>query len=199
VNGKSFPALTLVGAGVGGDTGFLEDAAGKLEEIRDYLFYDDPEPASPSDSKEPASPENMVKLRGFLERIDDKLAAVTTAHGPGTGPAGRAPRDTLSTARSAVRVTKGVAEEWDKLRNDPGPEKWAIYRLLLDRQQEVEESISTLARQLREFVRVIVEIRNGGPGQAPAGNPQRPASRGRVMDGRPHYIPWHPPGAGRAS
>jgi hypothetical protein len=227
VNGKSFPTLALVDLGGDRDTRPLEEAAKKLIEVRDYLFYDVAEPASPYDSKEPASPENMADLRRFLERIYDKLAAVIAFHGAdeqdgtsgllgaagaalsgarpaasqGIREAGQAARETLLAARQAARITNGVAKDWDGLRNDlsRSAEKWATYRVLLDSQQEVEDSISALASRLRKFVQVVSEIGNGGSGQAASSRAERRPSRGRVMDGRPHYIPWQSPGVGRAS
>ena len=169
----------------------------------------------------------MAELRRFLERIYDKLVAVTAFHGAdeqdrtgdrfgtagatpssarptasqGIRQAGQAVRETLLAARQAARTTKGVAEDWDRLRSDlsRSAEKWATYRVLLDSQQEVEDLISTLASRSRKFVQVVSEISNGGPGQAASGPAQRRPSRGHVMDGRPHYIPWQSPGVGRAS
>jgi hypothetical protein len=225
VNGKSFPALALVDLGGDGDTGPLEEAANTLIEVRKYLFYD-AEPTTPYDSKEPASPQNMAELRRFLERVSDKLTAILVFHGadeqddttglleavgaglPGSQPtasqrirrAGQAVRETLLAARKAARITKGVAEDWDKLRNDlsqPG-DKWATYRVLLDSQQEVEDSISALASRLRMFVNVVSEI-GGGSGNSASGHTQRRPSLGRLIDGRPHYIPWQSPSVGRAS
>ena len=228
MNGKSFPALALVDPGRDGDTGPLEEAVKTLIEVRDYLFYDDVEtPDGPYDSKEPASPQNMRDLRRFLERIHDKLAAVITAHGgdeqdgtnsliggadaapagvrPAATPrirqAGQAAREMLLAARHAAVITRGVAQDWDKLRNDLSrpAEKWATYRVLLDSQQEVEDSLSSLASRLRMFVQVVSEIGSGGAAQAGSGHAPRRPPRGRVMDGRPHYIPWQSPGVGRAS
>jgi hypothetical protein len=226
VNENSFPALTLVDQGSDGDTGPLEEAANTLIEVRDYLFYDVEAPTSPDDSKEPASPQNMVDLRGYLERVHRKLIAVIDFYGAGeqdgtsgrAGPAGAAPsgggpaaskgirqtgqaaRETLRAAHRAARLTKAVAEDWDRLRDDlRRPEKWDTYRVLLDSQQEVEEAISALASQLREFVQVVKEMGNGGQSQAASGHAQRRPVRGRMMDGRPHYIPWQSPGVGKAS
>jgi hypothetical protein len=226
VNGRSFPTLTLVELGSDRDTGPLEEAAKKLIEIRDYLFYDDPESAGPYHSKEPASPENMAELRRFLERIDKKLTAVIGVPGadvedgtsnrlgtpaatsasdrPAAGQsireAGEAVRVTLRAARREALITEGVAGDWDRLRDDLSrPEKWDTYQVLLERQEKVEDLISALAGKLREFVRVVGEIGNGGFGQAAAGHGQRRPPRGRMMDGRPHYIPWQSPGAERAS
>jgi hypothetical protein len=227
VNENSFPALALVDLGSDGDTGRLEEAANTLIEVRDYLFYDVEAPASPYDSKEPASPQNMVDLRGYLERVHRKLVAVIDFYGAGeqdgtsarAGPTGAAPsggrptaskgirqagqaaRETLLAARQAARITKGVAEDWDRVRDDlsRSAEKWATYRVLLDSQQEVEAAISVLASRLREFVRIVKEMGNSGQGQAASGRAQRRPSRGPVMDGRLHYMPWQPPSVGRAS
>ena len=143
MNGKSFPRLAAVQWGDGGDTGPLEEAAKKLKEVRNYLFYEvkAEDAVSSRDSKEPANPENMVELRRFLERIEDRLDAVITHHsaseadgrpGPADGPpgasqdaasrdisqAGQAVREKARAARKAVRRTKGIAEDWGRLRDD---------------------------------------------------------------------------------
>jgi len=229
VNGGSFPDLTLVELARNGDaagqsggrpsTGPLEAAATKLTEVRDYLF---------SEAGEPTSPDNMAQLRGFLERIYGYLTTVTNfydvdaengtsdqgrtgdAEIPGTRPAasqgireaGQAVRETILTARKCTRVMKQVAEDWETLRTDldRSPEnRRAHYRALLDSQQEVEDSISALAGLLRKFVQIVTGIGEGGSGSAAAGHQQHSRSRGRVIDGRPHYIPWQPRVVGRAS
>jgi hypothetical protein len=226
MNGNSFPTLALVDRGSAGDTGPLEEAANTLIEVHDYLFYDVEAPTSPYDSKDPASPENMADLRRYLERVYDKVDTVMASHGageqdgtsgrpgsagatPSVAPsaasrrirqAGQAARETLLAARQAARITQSIAEDWETLRNDLSrPEKWATYRVLLASQQEVEEGISALASQLRKFVHDVKEISNSGPGQAASGDAQRRPSRGRRIDGRPHYIPWQSPSVGRAS
>ena len=81
MNESSFPVLALVALGSDNDTGPLEEAANMLIEVRDYLFYDVEAPDSPYDSKEPASPQNMVDLRGYLERVHRKLIAVIDFYG----------------------------------------------------------------------------------------------------------------------
>lgn len=110
-------------------------------------------------------------------------------------------RDTLLAARKAARTTKGVAEDWERWRDDlsQSAAKWATYQVLLDSQQEVEDSLTALASRLRKFVQVVNQISKGGSGQSNAGYARRRPSRGRVIDGRPHYLPWQPPSAGRAS
>ena len=229
MSGGSFPDLTLVELGRNGDatgqgagrpsTGPLEAAAGMLTEVRDYLF---------SEAEQPTSPANMAQLRGFLERVYGYLITVTTfydadeengtsdqgragsAEISGTRPAasqgireaGQAVREMILTARKCTRVTKQVAEDWEILRTDldRSPDnRRAHYRALLDSQQEVEDSISALAGLLRKFVQIVTEIGEGGSASVAAGHSQHTRSRGRVMDGRPHYIPWQPRVVGRAS
>ena len=225
MNGKSFPRLAAVQWGDGGDTGPLEEAAKKLKEVRNYLFYEvkAEDAVSSRDSKEPANPENMVELRRFLERIEDRLDAVITHHsaseadgrpGPADGPpgasqdaasrdisqAGQAVREKARAARKAVRRTKGIAEDWGRLRDDLSlPKKWDTFRELLDSQEEVEDLLSVLAGRLEEFVRIVSEIGKGGSGRSNAGQMRHRPGRGRVLDGRPHYVPWQPPSAGKAS
>lgn len=211
MNGTTFPTLTLVDLGGAGDTQSLKDADKQLIEVRDYLFHSD----------ETVSPENLATLRQFLEVIHKQLLSVMAAYGadeqdgtagaiPSSGlPAavqgiresGAAAREALLAVRLAVRTTKVPAEDYDRLRTELSQpkNKRDTMRVLLESQQEIEGSISTLASRLRAFVTVVSEMGNGGLGPAVAGSAQRRPSRRQVMDGRPHYIPWQSPDIGTAS
>lgn len=216
-----FPNLRVIGlagkTGTGGQPGGrlsaepLQDAAGKLTEVRDYLF----------EAEQPTSPENLVRLRGLLEDVYRHLTIMITfnerndeipagehvaadgsadlssnsATDQGIRQAAEATREAVSEARTCTQVMKLVADDWEVLRADldRSPEnRRAHYRSLLDSQQDVENSLSIAAGHLQKFVNIVNGIGRGGSGSNPTGRTQHGRTRGQVMEGRPHYRPFQP-------
>lgn len=205
------------GGGGPPSTAILTVAANRITEVHDYLYH----------SNEPTSSANMVQLRDFLQHIDGYLTSVTAyqglTNGDDTGSrdvteeveaddtdqntdkdilgAGEAVRETIKAARISCRVMNKLADKWaiyDRIRDRPLERIDSDYAALLKRQQELETSLSVLAKRLHSFVKTVAEIGQSGSAPPASRSPNHGLARKRGIEERLHYIPWQHGIANRA-